>query len=338
MANQASSYTIQNPAYIVPEILTTYQQASGAFNLLAGGNPMVRLSDGDLQVYIKHLDVRTKVGAGQSAANLLPGVDITTDMISTPTYMFRMRSEYDHHDTASMGRWGISIVEAQRLGARQGIFQQLRNVLLFGFNPANGEGLMNAQFATTMNLPADTNGNTSISTYDSGQLGQFIAIQIGAAKVRCNQIGMPARVTILTTQHVMEMLSYQVVQLTQYQRPGAGVTSPAGVATDVAGWMGDEVTWSCDDTLIGKGAGGNDVIIISIPEVKKPVVDKINTNYFAQITPGLAACNLQYMDMAAPRELPCPIPGGAIDITSELCATSGWAVRGQATTIISCAF
>jgi hypothetical protein len=329
MANVASSYVIQNPSYIVPEILTQYQQASGAFEVLAGGDPMVRLSDGDLQVYIKHLDIRTKVGAGQSAGNLLPGVSVTNDMISTPTYLLRV---------AAMGRWGISIVEAQRLGMRQGIFQQLRGGLLQGFTPANGEGLLNTQGATTLNLPADSNGNTTISTYDSGQLAQFILNQIAAAKVRTMQVGIPLRVTVLTTQRVMTQLAYQIVQLVQFQRPGAGSGSPGVVVDTAAGWNGDEIVWVTDDTLIGQGAGGTDVIMITIPEVKKPIAHKLNTNEFSKLTPGLAACNLQYMDMAAPRELPCPLPGGAIDITSELRATSGWAVRPEALTIISAGY
>ena len=308
------------------------------FEVLAGGDPMVRLSDGDLQVYIKHLDIRTKVGAGQSAGNLLPGVSVTNDMISTPTYLLRVRAEYDHHDTAAMGRWGISIVEAQRLGMRQGIFQQLRGGLLQGFTPANGEGLLNTQGATTLNLPADSNGNTTISTYDSGQLAQFILNQIAAAKVRTMQVGIPLRVTVLTTQRVMTQLAYQIVQLVQFQRPGAGSGSPGVVVDTAAGWNGDEIVWVTDDTLIGQGAGGTDVIMITIPEVKKPIAHKLNTNEFSKLTPGLAACNLQYMDMAAPRELPCPLPGGAIDITSELRATSGWAVRPEALTIISAGY
>jgi hypothetical protein len=338
MANISPSYIIQHPSYVVPEILTQYQQASGAFSVLAGNDPMVRLSDGDLQVYIKHLDIRTKVNAGQSAGNLLPGVSVTTDMISTPTYLMRVRAEYDHHDTQAMGNWGISIVEAQRLGMRQGIFQQLRTGLLQGFNPANGEGLLNTQGATTLALPADSNGNTTVSTYDSGQLGLFLLNQIASAKVRTMQVGMPLRVTILTTQRIMTQFAYQVVQLVQFQRPGAGSASPTGLVNGVAGDNGDEIVWVTDDTLIGKGAGGTDVIIITIPEVSKPIANKINTNEFSKITPGLAACNLQYMDMAAPRELPCPLPGGAIDITSELRATSGWGVRPEATSIISAAY
>jgi hypothetical protein len=259
-------------------------------------------------------------------------------MISTPTYLLRVRAEYDHHDTAAMGRWGISIVEAQRLGMRQGIFQQLRGGLLQGFTPANGEGLLNTQGATTLNLPADSNGNTTISTYDSGQLAQFILNQIAAAKVRTMQVGIPLRVTVLTTQRVMTQLAYQIVQLVQFQRPGAGSGSPGVVVDTAAGWNGDEIVWVTDDTLIGQGAGGTDVIMITIPEVKKPIAHKLNTNEFSKLTPGLAACNLQYMDMAAPRELPCPLPGGAIDITSELRATSGWAVRPEALTIISAGY
>jgi hypothetical protein len=124
----------------------------------------------------------------------------------------------------------------------------------------------------------------------------------------------------------------------QFQRPGAGSGSPGVVVDTAAGWNGDEIVWVTDDTLIGQGAGGTDVIMITIPEVKKPIAHKLNTNEFSKLTPGLAACNLQYMDMAAPRELPCPLPGGAIDITSELRATSGWAVRPEALTIISAGY
>jgi len=61
-------------------------------------------------------------------------------MISTPTYLLRVRGEYDHHDTAAAGKWGVSIVEAQRLGMRQGHFQLARNALLYGLNPAGGAG------------------------------------------------------------------------------------------------------------------------------------------------------------------------------------------------------
>jgi hypothetical protein len=97
----------------------------------------------------------------------------------------------------------------------------------------------------------------------------------------------------------------------------------------------DTIEWTYDDTLIGAGAGGTDAIILTMPEVKKPAGRPFNTNEFAMIAPGLEACALQYIDMAAPREIPTPIPGGAIDVLSEWRSTPGWALRPEATTIIS---
>jgi hypothetical protein len=336
MANIAASFTIVNPSYIDPGILLPYSQASGAFDLLAEGQPLTRLSDGDLYAYIKRIDVRSKVAAGQSAYNNLPSISTTLSMISTPSYLLRVRGEYDHHDTAAMGRWGVSIVEAQRLGMRQGHFQLARNALLYGFNPANGEGLLNTQGATAVNLPPDTNGNDTVVTYDNGQMAVFLLTQISSLKTRTNQLGIGRKLTILGPQRVLSAFEYQnIVQVTQFQRQGAGSTSTAGVVKEVLDWNGDEITWAYDDTLIGKGAGGNDAVIINMAEVQKPQGSKINTNEFAKLAPGIEACALMYCDMAAPREIPTPLPGGAIDVLSEWRITSGWGIRPEAITIIS---
>lgn len=336
MANLTTSFVQVNPSYILPEVLLQYQQVSGAFDTLAGSDPMVRLSDGDLYAYIKKFDIRTKVAAGQTAMNQLPSVSIAASMISTPTYLVRTRAEYDHHDQAAFGKWGASIVEAQRLGMRQGIFQQMRQALLYGFNPANGEGLLNTNGATAVTLPADTNGHVSVQTYDNGQMALFLLSQISAMKTRTMQMGMPSRIVILGPQRVLSAWEYQgIVQVTSYQREGGGTAAIGTVVEMQAGMSGDTVEWVFDDTLIGKGAGGRDAILITIPEVKKPEGGAINTNEFAKMSPGLEAVNLMLCDMAAPREIPTPLPGGAIDIVSELRITSGWSVRPEALTICS---
>jgi hypothetical protein len=339
MANIVPAQIRVSPHFLMPELLLQYQQASGAFDLIATGDPLVRLGEGDLAVYGKRLDVRTEVVTSQFAPNQLPSCTVVYNEFSTPTYMLRTRAEYDHHDTAALGRVGASAPEAHRLAMRQGIFQQQRNLLLYGANPLNGEGLMNTNGATALNLPADPNGNTTISTYDNGALAFFLLQQIGQIKVRTMQIGTPARFAVTTTQEVLEAISYQgIVQLTQFQREGAGSKSTRGLIDDVLAWNEDEITWACDDTLKGKGAGGTDVILISMPEVKKPKANKINTNAFADLTPGLQACSLQMVDMAAPREIIAPLPAGAVDVTSELRSTSGWAVRPETLTIISAGY
>ena len=206
MANVSASWVQVNPSYVMPEILLQYQQASGAFDTLGGMDPLVRLSDGDLYAYIKRFDIRTKTAAGQSAYNSLPSVSVVANMISTPTYLSRVRAEYDHHDTAAMSNWGVSIVDAQRLGMRQGIFQQARSALLFGFNPTTGEGLMNTPGATTVNLPADSNGNDTVVTYDNGEMAIFLLTQISAIKTRTMQLGIGQRIVVLGPQRVLGRL------------------------------------------------------------------------------------------------------------------------------------
>lgn len=336
MANIAASFTIVNPSYIEPGLLLPYSQASGAFETLAEGEPLVRLSDGDLYAYIKRIDMRSKVAAGQAAYNSLPSISTSLSMISTPTYLLRVRGEYDHHDTAAMGRWGVSIVEAQRLGMRQGHFQLARTALLYGMNPVGGEGLINAQGATSVTLPPDSYGATTILTYDNGQLAVFILAQLSALKTRTNQLGIGREIVILGPQQDLGTMEYQnIVQVTQYQRIGAGSATTAGVVKFVGADNDDTIIWVYDDTLIGKGAGGTDLILMVMPSVEKPEGDAPNTNVFADLAPGIEACTLQYCDMAAPKEIPTPLPGGAIDVLSEWRITSGWAIRPEAVVIIS---
>lgn len=338
MPNIAPAFVTVNPSYIVPELLLPYSQASGAFDLLPTGEPMVRLSDGDLFVYIKRADIRTRVAAGQAAYNSLPSCTVAMSQISTPTYLQRVRAEYDHHDTAAMGRWGVSIVEAQRLGMRQGHYQLARSALLYGFNPANGEGLLYTNGATAVPLPPDSNNNDTVVTYDNGQMAFFLISQLSAIKTATNQLGIGRKFTILGPQRVLGAFEYQnIVQLTSYQRVGAGSMSTAGTVKDVASWNGDEIIWAYDDTLIGKGSGGNDAVIVCMPEVQKPsqMDDAWDTNEFAKLSPGLDACTMQLCDMAAPREIPTPMPGGAIDVLSEWRVTSGWGIRPEAIRVIS---
>jgi hypothetical protein len=336
MANISPAFVQVHPSYMMPDTLMPYSQASGAFELLASGGPLIRLADGDLYAYIKRVDLRTRMAAGQSAYNQLPGVSFALQQISAPTYLMRVRAEYDHHDTAAMSRWGLSIVDAHRLGMRQATFQLMRNALLYGFNPSNGEGLVNATGATAITLPADSAGNTTVVTYDNGQMAFFLISQISAIKTRTNQLGIGRKFVVVGPQRTLGAMEYQnIVQLTSYQRPGAGSQSTAGVLKDVLAMNDDDIVWAYDDTLIGKGAGGNDAVIIVMPEVEQPKGSRINTNEFAKLTPSLEACTLMLADMAAPREIPVPLAGGAIDVLAEQRCTSGWAVRPEAITIVT---
>jgi len=341
MSGLAPSFITANPHYMMPELIMQYSMASGAFSTLATENPMPRLGEADLYVYAKKLQVATQVVANQSTSNQLPSASVIPSMISTATYRMQTRAQYDNFDEAATGAWGYSLPQAMRLAARQGIAQQLRNALLYGFNPANGEGLLNTSGATTLNLGSDSLGNAGYSTWDSGQLAQYLLNMIYALKVRTLQIGQPMRLVFLAPQRFIGQISYGgVVSLTQFQRIGAGVETAAGLVETVARWAGgDDVSFAADDTLLGQGAGGTDMIILAAPELKINQVNRtVDTNSFASLAPNQTATSLMLTDVSAPTEIPTPIADGGITTLYTMRSTSGWGLRGEALSLLSAQF
>lgn len=340
MASLTTAWVQAHPSMVVPEIIMQYNQPSGVFKTFHGEAPEVKIGSEDLTVYVKRLDIRTATASGQSAYNQLPSVSINASMVSTPTYLLRNRAIFDHHDIARAGNWGFGLREAMSLGMQQGIFQQMRLAALYGMNPANGEGLLNAQGATATNLPADSFGNTTIQTYDNGQMALYLLGLIRELKTRTYQFGVNQRIVVLGPQRVIgSWIGQDIVQLTSYQRPGAGSATIGGTVEDVLALQGDNIEFCFDDTLIGKGSGGKDAIIITMPDIEQPkTVSQVNTNKFAELAPSHKGNNMMYCDMVAPREISAPLPGGAIDVLSELRVTSGWALRPEGITILSATF
>lgn len=332
----ATSWEMAFPSFMEPEILVQQNQKSDFPLLLAGRAPRAKLSPEDKWVYLRSLAVRTNVSSGQSGQNQVPGVSMEVALASAPAYLQQLRAQYDHHQTAMAARWNTSIVEASRLAMQQGHYQMLRGKTLFGELPANGEGLLNATGATSINLPVDPYGNSTFSTYDNNAMGLFILGIVAALKNRMYQMGMPTRVAVLGPQQDVSRWQYQgIVQLTSYQRAGAGTATIAELVQDILKSNGDSIEWGYDDTLIGAGAGGTDAILFVVPEIKRPDTAGLSTNRFGAITNGFMDCTVQYVDTIAPFEFPCAMPGGATDVLSEMTATTGWAPRPEGVTVLS---
>lgn len=337
MSFNSAQFATINPSYIVPELLMPYSQKSGAFELLAEGAPSIRLSEGDLQVYVKTIQLRTENAAGQSAYTEVPSCGISTDLISTPTYMYKAQALYSHHDVRSAGVWGVSLPEAERLAMRQSIFQQLRSALLYGMTPSNGEGITNTPGITHVTLPPDTNGNDTVITYDNGQMAIFLLQQIVSIQTAAFQLGIPQKIVICGTQETLGyLIEVGIVQLTSYQRPGGGTMTSAQLVKEIHEEWKNEILYVFDDTLKGKGAGNTDLIIISIPTLKVADGSEPNTNEFAKLSPGLLASNTMYADMPAPREIYSgTMPQGFTHVTSELRSTSAWMLRPELSLLVS---
>ena len=331
----ASSWVQTHPSYVEPGLIIQYNQASDFGHLLYGGKPEVKIGAEDLYVYLRHLDLRTDVISAQQASNQIPSPQLVFTYGSVPSYIQRVRAEYDHHDTASVAAWGASIVDANRLAMWQGHFQHLRNKALYGFNAANGEGILNSPGITAITLPPDPNGTTTVVNYDNGAMAAFLLQQILAIKSLTNQMGMGRKFSIVGPQRTIGSWEYNVVQLTSFQRAGAGTASTKGEVEKVAGDNGDEISWGYDDTLIGKGQGGTDMVLIVMPEIEPRSVLPVNTNAFGQMKPALNSCVTMYADVAAPIEIPTPLAAGMIDVLTEMRATPAVAWRPETVTAVS---
>jgi hypothetical protein len=335
LASVFNARQLVSPHHYEPGLIITQSQASGYQDTLAGGALRNQLGPIDKAIYANVLDVRTQVAANQATANVLPGVSLTGSIIQAGTYTIRQRNEYSEFDVLEAGQYNVALPMAYRYGHRQGAFQFTRNAGLYGVNAANSEGLLNTPGATTVNLPPDSFGNTTLSTYDAGQLAIWFNGVIAAGLTRMYLAGTPMRVVILGPQQDLLFMQNQgIVQLTSFQRPGAGTASTAQEITTVNKEFGYTIEWAFDDTLIGQGGGGTDAIVVAFPELNVPTMKGINTNEFAMVAPNISGNILQYSDVSAPVEVITPIPEG-LNMTSTMRVSAGWVVRPQAITIAS---
>jgi hypothetical protein len=335
MASVFGTKLVAHPSFTEPELIITIAQPSGYMDVLADRKPRVKIGPADKFVYVNRIDVRTQVAAQQATHNALPSATIVADFLQTATYRVRTRAEYSEEDTMDAGEWNVALPSAYRLAMRQGIFQYMRMAGLYGVNATNSEGLLNTPGATAVNLPPDPYGNTKISTYDAGALAIWLIGQVQAALQRMYLLGTATRVVLLGPQRIIGQMQLQnIVQLTSFQRAGGGTATTLQVIKEVLAEFGYEFEVAYDDTLIGQGAAGADALVLSIPEINVPVIDGVNTNEFAKLSPNISANTLQYADMAAPVEVTTPIPEG-LDVVSSIRISSGWCIRGQGVTILS---
>jgi len=338
MSNFAPAITTLSPSMMLPDIAMQYSMASGAFETLPGGAPAVRIGSNDLVVYQKYLNMTTQALVDQSLPGQLPSASIVPGYDQMMTYRIATRSQYSYLDTEAASGWGYSLVEALRLANRQGHAQQLRNMLLYGVNAANHEGLANSPNAVTMNLGQDSKGNATYPAWDSGEMALFLLNVIASQKSRMYLLGQTLTTVILAPQRFIQTLEWTgVVELTSYQRPGGGTATVGTMIKTIADdATSDDVIFCSDDTLIGKGADGSDLIIITNPEIVIPDArQQINTNIFATLTPNQLAVNMMFTDVAAPTEVPSPMPDGGLTTLYTMRSTPGWNFRPEGLTLLS---
>lgn len=326
------------PSFSEPDLIVQYAQASGFMATMEKGKMRIRLGQDDLAAYVNSLNIQTESVASQFGSNWLPSASLQTQFDQALTYVLRNRNNYDDAMERAAARYNVSLPNAIELGQRQGIYQQLRSMYWYGYNASNNEGILNTQGATQVTLPADTGGNTTFMSYNPNDMYQFLLQQYVQMITRMYQTGaqISSHVVFAGPQRLLTALQLSaIVQVTSYQRPGGGTNTVMGSTQKIIEEAGGTVDWALDDTLIGKGAGGTDMLVMTIPEIEVPTMNDPNTNIFGKLQPSTMAVNVQYADVAAPIKTITPIPDGGLTQMLEMRATAGWCWRPQGVTLIS---
>lgn len=342
----APTRRILSPSITSPKFVVRNALRSGFMRVLADGQPDVKLTETTRAVYVTTLDVRTLARGAQSNASELPSVDIQYGYISAPTYQQKVGVTYSRDDVNSAADWNSPLPALYSHGMAQAHFQLMRDAALYGFNPQNGEGILNSSASERESLPADSNGKTTLDDYDAGQAFQYLLGVFNRRLVACNLMGVtgtynsggaPVRLVVLAPQRVISKLNSRIVELTSYQRAGAGSASILQSLVEVMHGNNVSVEFAPDDSLIGRGTGGTDAVIITLPELPDVgTIPKFNTNEFGDsVQPNERAMNTMFTDRVVASELSAPWGPEMTRVVSFMRITAGWALRGEGTTILS---
>lgn len=203
MSTFAPAFKTLNPSMMLPDIAMQYSMVTGAFELIPGARPEVKIGTNDLLVYQKTLRLTTQNNVSQSLANQLSSSSVVQGYTQMKTYRISTRSQYGLYEDTAASAWGYSLPAALQLAARQGTAQTLRTLLLYGMVPSDGEGIVNAPGATTVSLGADSHGVTAYTKWDRGELAQALLGYISALKIRMLTLGQPSRIVVLGPQRFL---------------------------------------------------------------------------------------------------------------------------------------
>jgi hypothetical protein len=252
------------PHSIIPGVVAPISQDVDYLKAFAG---VTKYGDlGSDYLYLPTLDkVHTPTTVGQQWRGGVDSAQFSTSQLAWQYYTIQSRMEYTDQQAAKLAKMlpGIGIDSLLDKLCRQGINQRRHYGAIFGFDPAQTQGLVKQ--GITESLPADSDSHTTISTYNADELLAFLASQ--AREAMNNSYGMAKPVVFMSSVRLVNYIKTVMVNLTSYQMPGAGVDSIGGAYSRIVGeWLGvGKVEFIGDDLLKEAGTAGDDLIILVAP-------------------------------------------------------------------------
>lgn len=208
-------------------------------------------------------NINSETSVGQQWGRQLANQSFTQGQISAPFYRIEAYFEYDVVEQAKFEALssGTSLHSLLENLAKQGINQRRHEAILFGFDPATNFNQGILANATESNLPADSVGNSAITSYDVAELQAFLSTII--RNVMDASYGMLKPVTIASSSRVINYIQTAIVPVTESQKDGSGVDTVGGLLQRVVNWLGAGQVVFIKDEKLKDDTNGDKIVFVA---------------------------------------------------------------------------
>lgn len=211
-------------------------------------------------------NINSEVQVGQQWGKSFARQTYTMGQISAPFYSLEAYVEYDLSEQAHFEAvsGGVALPNFLENLAKQGINQRRHEAILHGFDATNaGQGILGN--ATKVSTPADSNGASTLTGYDTAELAAFLSKCV--RDVMDASYGSLKPSVIASSNRVINYLQTAIIPLTESQKDGSGIDSVAGLFNRVVQWIGvGNVKFIKDNRLMNASADGlKDKIVFIAP-------------------------------------------------------------------------
>ena len=325
------------PHSVIPGVVAPVNQNADYVKAFAG---ITQYGDlGSDYLYLTTLEtIHPPTTIGQQWRGGVDSAQFANNQLAYQYYTIQARYEYTDQQAAKLGKIipGVGIEKLLDDLCQQGVQQRRHYGALFGFDPAQTQGLVKQ--GTTATFPADSDANTTVSAYNPDELLAFMAGQ--ARTAMNNTYGMAKPVVFMSSVRVVNFIRSTMINLTQYQMPGAGVDSVGGAYNRVVGeWLGvGKIEFIADDLLKGTGTNGADIMLFVAPGLTEQDVVK---EEFSQYKLGDYPANMMntFMDNAGGLIISRnPVINRVTSVDFSLQTTPGAVIRADAVRVIEAAY
>lgn len=251
------------PSVVVPGVLAPQTQSVDFNKYIGHKSNLGGLAEEKLYITaVTNINGETSVG--QQWNSELTRQSYSLGQIGLNYYRINAYVEWDENERAKFESLsnGVSLPNFLENLAKQAINQRRHQAILFGFDNSLDQGI--TANSTIQTMPSDSNGNSTLLTYNINELQVFLTKLVRDAMDQSFNLIKP--IVFASSVRVINYLKSAIVPVGSYLQ-GGGVDSVAGVFDRVVSeWLGcPKIEFIADDLLRGASESDQDTILVIAP-------------------------------------------------------------------------